>query len=448
MSEAAAVRIWISRRWVLQHLWILAAINFGLVLASFGFKAYYRVILEDDFDNGSFIKYLLNQFHLGSENVLAAWYSSTLMLLTAVAAAACFVVDRQTVARHKWIGWGWLLLALIFLILSADEVGSIHERLSMIPALDVLGLESKGFALAWPIAAVVLFMLLFTAVRLKRFPKSIYWMLLGVVLLGINPLLEKFEWSMAEDQGWVAHDLMYHGEEAAELYGVLAFLAAMCTYLFGCLGQRNPIAAADPDVDHNLDVPYSWLRNSTVALLALMLGTWIWIDTTGFAFFEGDKGFPQNWYPQALALLLVGVTRVMWTSVPAEQMSAHGLLRLIPPYFWFLTVYYGIYLKGWLSKDGIEDFRVLEVVDALIFVGALVIGGYLLARAHTWFVRAGLLAWVVLLGIGLVGGYSSFVDFPEFAAMGVLLLVLVQQLGHSQQVVAVPVQGWAERERD
>src|SRR6187549_3586184 len=80
------------------------------------------------------LDYALVQFHLGAENVVAAWYSSMLLLLVALACLAAYALDGQQLAANpaktrtvliSRLRLGWLALAAAFTVLSLDEIGSL-----------------------------------------------------------------------------------------------------------------------------------------------------------------------------------------------------------------------------------------------------------------------------------------------------------------------------------
>ena len=67
---------------------------------------------------------LLRLFSLRSENNFGAWWSGILLFLPALLAIDAAMAERANPARAR----GWYVLSAIFLALSADEIGSIHER--------------------------------------------------------------------------------------------------------------------------------------------------------------------------------------------------------------------------------------------------------------------------------------------------------------------------------
>ncbi len=82
----------------------------------------------------TFANYWLVQLHLGTENVVAAWYSSMLLLAVALAACLALAVERKQKppVRGAW-SFAWLVVAAVFTVLSLDEIGSFHERLGLLP---------------------------------------------------------------------------------------------------------------------------------------------------------------------------------------------------------------------------------------------------------------------------------------------------------------------------
>ena len=105
----------------------------------------------------TFANYWLAQLYLGAENVLAAWYSSMLLLAVALSACLAFAVERKQKPPRP-AGWasGWLLLAAVFTVLSLDEIGSFHERLGLVPWTDQWGMAVIQLGITTAILAGVL----------------------------------------------------------------------------------------------------------------------------------------------------------------------------------------------------------------------------------------------------------------------------------------------------
>jgi hypothetical protein len=120
------LRLYLGGRTVPLLGLILSAINAFFTLGTIVFLVLWPQ--RDDFEavGRSFLNYVLVQSHLATENVLAAWYSSMLLLAVAVGAVAAYTIRTQVqVARTPpWLRYGWLVIAAVFALLSLDEIGS------------------------------------------------------------------------------------------------------------------------------------------------------------------------------------------------------------------------------------------------------------------------------------------------------------------------------------
>lgn len=135
---------------------VLALIVVGLSLASLAGQYYTHFLGDDTFWLKVAEKLDVNR----EDNSLPTWYQtvslfSCFLLLAVIAAAARAGADRYT--RH------WVILALVFLYLSADEFLVIHER---VDALRSVFPTRGAFYYTWVIPAAF-FVLLFALAYLK-----------------------------------------------------------------------------------------------------------------------------------------------------------------------------------------------------------------------------------------------------------------------------------------
>lgn len=254
------------------------------------------------------VDHFLVQFHLATENVIAAWYSSMLLLTVALAAGLAFAVDPPSRVTHAILRdtsetalrGGWLIVAAAFAGLSLDELGSLHERLGM---LRYGGNHAAGwvYVLLIPIAAVGIFMLAFAWLRLRRVPAAAALFALGTILFLSDPVFELAEMSLL--RAGMGNDLAIHNallvieEGIVELGGALCFLMGVLVYIrrtagqgpheFQLAGPRVPLAVASAGLLFTAGVPVAhWF----VARLP-----------------PGDTGVPDNWFPAATLYLLAVV---------------------------------------------------------------------------------------------------------------------------------------------
>lgn len=282
-------------------------IHFWAVRESYGRRG--RVLID----------YVLLQFHLATENVVASWYSSMLLLTVALAAAVAFSLDRRH--ERSWIerllGLGWLLVAAAFAGLSLDEIGSLHERLGMVR---YGGAPPTGwvYTLFVPIAMVGVFLLMFAWFIVRRSRAAALLFVAGVTLFLINPFFELAEMSVLHGGGDIAvhNALMVVEEGLLELGGTLCFLLGVLLYI-------RRVEGAGPHVFDLRSRRAVVVMGVTAALLAAGVPTvhWFVARLPG-----GDTGVPDNWFPAAalfLFALAVSATRG-WRAAPIA-VAALGL---------------------------------------------------------------------------------------------------------------------------
>lgn len=180
---------------------------------------------------------IARQFDLKNEGVLAAWHSSTLLLLNCIACLA-FACRRQI--RRPWRA-AWLVVALGFLGLSADETAQIHEKMGT--KIDTLGygagyVPESNLSFNWLTPAIPMGAALgaglwvFSRRWTEEFPRSRMLALAGMAC-----------WSGVLAAEFVESQLVRYGmsrsvqgavEEGLELAGSTLFLMALLEALRRC----------------------------------------------------------------------------------------------------------------------------------------------------------------------------------------------------------------------
>lgn len=413
---------------------VLAVVNLIALAGSWGFNVYYRETMNADWEAAGWFKYLYVQFHLAAENVLATWYSSTMLFGAGLGSLLCAVIDRESGGRRDWLSYGWLILGAIFILLSADEVGSIHERVGMMPEMNLFGSEELGWSkvLAVPIGIVAVFMAAFGWLRVRRSPWAFGLLVLAVGLYVINPVLERVQMGLLDNyqgaQSQFEHDVSLHLEEGAEIFGALCFLAMSWRYLLDALARRGG--------ELRLVVPRTAVYGALAVFFAVLLAAWFWMQDYGFSNIAADDGRPENWYPSALAILIALSVDVLRRELRDSESETTRGLRFVAAYFWLSAAYYGIYGKGWVSGDASEGMTLLDWVGIAQFIGALAVTLLLWSRLRDTLERAGLMSWLPLLAIGLTTGWDELVDFFEVVAFAVLLVAIARRLVAEDQAPA------------
>jgi len=166
------------------------------------------------------------------EGNIPAWYSAVLLLLCTLLLATITLGQRsETDGRFA----GWLLLTLIFLFLSMDEIAQLHE-LAITPLRSRF--ETSGFLYyAWIIpAGIAVVVLTLGYLRfLGRLPTRTrqLFLLAGAVYIGGALGVEAISGKQASLHG--EHNLTYHAiitlEELLEMAGIILFIYSLLDYL-------------------------------------------------------------------------------------------------------------------------------------------------------------------------------------------------------------------------
>jgi hypothetical protein len=179
-------------------------------------------------------------FNLEGENNLPTWYSS-LALLLASAMLAIIGLHRKQEAK-SW-AWHWLILAIIFLCLSADEAASIHEmaaspihqwlesRRHLESVLPVIG--TAWLLAGIPFAAIVFLAFCRFLLNLPAMTRALFLIAGGLYItgtIGLEALGGRYI-----DQHGGSHTLTYEVlvaiEEGLEMVGVIVFIYALMMYI-------------------------------------------------------------------------------------------------------------------------------------------------------------------------------------------------------------------------
>ena len=179
---------------------------------------------------------MLGRLNLGRENNVAAWWSGMLLLVAGLHAFDGYFLlrrDKPDGAR------GWAAISLILVMLSADEIGSIHERANSLLHLGI------WWSLL-PFAMILLSLFGYALVALWRAGEPngrIYLIIAGFSMFG-----------MVAVQEWIEHlDHVEHLkltsrwfaavrqclEEGSELFGMLILIKACMNNSQGLFAGRS-----------------------------------------------------------------------------------------------------------------------------------------------------------------------------------------------------------------
>ena len=225
-----------------------------------------------------FLPHVLRAVQLTRENNVGAWWSGILLFMLGMHAYDAGVAERE---RAPSVARAWVILAAILVFLSADEIGSMHERLGAVG--DLLGLGS--WALVLPLGAVLGVGMLYAlwtlwqdgASRRHVVPLFVGFAVLGSVA-GQEVIEHAVDWS--GDTVWIRAMI----EEGTELLGMLLLLRVLLRPTLDILARPVP---ADR---HVFTVLHDRPRILFLGLL-LLIPVFTWLSTL----FADGRGRLPDW---------------------------------------------------------------------------------------------------------------------------------------------------------
>lgn len=176
------------------------------------------------------------QFNLGNENNLAAWWSGALLAVIALCASDGAYSETN---RRNGTAKAWLVISGVFLFLSADEVGSLHERLSELGKAMGIG----GWGLLLPLGAVLAVLMGWSLFRLwlaggsQR--RKVWPISFALALFALVVLQEFVEHAVAWN-GEFVNSLRLILEEGTELVALLILFRVVLSNTHDVLSDETP----------------------------------------------------------------------------------------------------------------------------------------------------------------------------------------------------------------
>ncbi|MCA6074182.1 hypothetical protein [Fulvivirga sedimenti] len=174
---------------------------------------------------------LAKLFHLNGEQTIPAYYSTFLLLLSAI---LLLMIGNLTHGERLSTKWKWL--SVIFLALSIDEMVALHERL--IPVVRSLIGVNPYFYWGWVIPAAValaLFGLVFFKFWRSLPPETARGMMwAGIVFISGALGLEFFEGMLffrVRNYGDLWLQSLFLLEESMEMLGIIMFIRTLLKYM-------------------------------------------------------------------------------------------------------------------------------------------------------------------------------------------------------------------------
>lgn len=344
------------------------------------------------------------QSNLAWENTGAAWYSSMLLLLVAIVSMLCFIKEAYQVSNKKpsFLSYGWLVFGLIFLTLSLDEIGSIHENVDQIAFFKAIGFGGglQSNMLYAVILLVGLFMVSFFWARFKQNKTALLFVVLGTLCYISNPIQERIEvaemMAAPDYNTWKRPIYYFILEEGSEIFGTLFFLIAVSLYvIYGSIKSDGQQQRSFLQIRAYL--PKKTILNFCLLLISsLSLFFWITkIDLHSTAE-RGDNGIPQNWFPAAVAFLVSTISLYTCLDKYKRKHKAPflllGLFSLFNSFYWGSNMYERVFEKEGLTR----------LLPLLILSITAIFTSITLTRINNgkW-MNMSIIGWMILLILGI-----------------------------------------------
>ncbi|WP_266363615.1 hypothetical protein [Tellurirhabdus rosea] len=349
----------LNLKWIGFILGVLIFINISLLFTTW-FSQLYSAEL---YQSNQFLFLLLQQTDLSLENVLAAWYSSMLLLSVSLVSILCFFSHRP--ASALWLknksGFGWLFFSLSFGALSFSELGSLHETIGDIVLFSSSGGKYGWYVFYFLIGCIGLFMLLFTWIHLRQSTSGLFFATLSVLFFISVPVQEVFEfefWKAGERP--VSYLLL---EEGSELFGSLSMLVATMIYFIQSAEkqpQTLPASRVEVRLSVNTGRVFTYIGLVLLAMGFLMLS--FSFTTRSHSLSDDQSGIAKNWFPSVVAFVsfVYGAYQVS----RKKNTVLYGLMSFL---CLFLSVYYGSnwYVFPFLHSGSIKSLLLLSIIGGI-----------------------------------------------------------------------------------
>ena len=220
------------RNWVLALAWLLGAGVIALLEWLYALMPRVASLTTDG---------RVAALDLDGEGSLAVWYSSTLLLLAAGLSWFIYTIRRHRLDDYKARYRFWLLACGVWLLMSIDETGSLHEGFKEMMSY-ATGTRIAGDGSLWWVAAYLLVLFpvgVFLLRELAEFPVALAALLLTGLCYAVA-VAAQLQWIWPQSG---ARGVML--EEGAEMAGHLFLVFALLLYARGWLRQlENPAQAA------------------------------------------------------------------------------------------------------------------------------------------------------------------------------------------------------------
>ncbi len=420
------MKINLKSRQLLTFIKGIFFLNIFFLAGTYIFNYYYFNIQNGNWQNGSSIKYVLMQFSLATENVLATWYSSMLFLSVGLIFFFCYMLQKKhpTQKSNTSVAYGWLIFSGIFTLLSLDEMASLHERVGNIHALNPLGDYPLGwvFLLAIPIILVACFMVWFCLLQIKRAPMAAIFAVAGILLFGsilVQEYIEINAWkATGRDETWQRPVEYLLVEEGSELFGAMLMMVSglLFTYYLSAGKKFTPGSSMKLKLQLNKRKTVFHFAAGSLFLALLMLV----IVNSDLLILAGDHGKRENWFPAATAFF--SSLLCLYLYFKSSQTSSSKVFLYLGFFCILISAYFGGNMYAFMQNATDSLYKITFLTFLIFTTIGLAIKMFTLVK--DLYSKVAILLWASLLipAFVIFSWYSAALIFAGFSFLSVSLL--------------------------
>jgi hypothetical protein len=322
----------------------------------------------------------LRFFNMADEMNISVWWHGMSLFVASLLAYELFST------KNNHTRTAWLSLSIIMLGFSLDEIGSLHERISL-------------HSSTTPYKLIVIFLFLYSLSILflkKDTRKSANFILVGFILYAAVVAQEKIEHVLIFPQ-W-ARGIRAGVEEGSEL--VATFLV-----LWGITSQRNQRHASEPV---SILIPKPFFMRFLPFILFIGFGLHIYASIVS-SHLNDSRGNPASWFPSALFFLLF--CQFYWESVnPTNERNKDWLL---------ISIYFIL-----CSMVAIQIYRIHFLPFYYFYIGQLPIILIIFLRTFNRFSRKNIIIFIAI-SCAIAVGFINKTAITQYIVSGLFAYLVV-----------------------
>lgn len=180
--------------------------------------------------NNDYVKVLINLFDFNTEKNIPTFYTALVLLLSSILLFLITLYNKKYGLKY----YPWILLSMVFLFLSLDEMLELHEHFVHLTQrlLHLSGFGTAYWTIPYLIATIILFLSLIKF--LNELPKRTLklFVLAGIIFISGSVGMEIIGGRVEEIIGTknITYLFCYTVEELLECIGIIIFIYALTSY--------------------------------------------------------------------------------------------------------------------------------------------------------------------------------------------------------------------------